>query len=93
MVSEENPQYNKSPKTLNGTSVNICLYVPDVDATMAKAAEKGAAIITPAADQFYGDRSGRLEDPYGYIWIVSTYKKHLSPVAMQKMMDEMMKQS
>ena len=52
MVSEENPQYNKSPKTLNGTPVNLCVYVPDVDTVVQKAIENGARVLIPVEDQF-----------------------------------------
>src|SRR6476619_4585761 len=92
MVSEENPQYNKSPKTLNGNSVNLCIYVPDVDTVVQKAIDNGAKTLIPVADQFYGDRSGRIEDPFGYICIVSTHIKDVSEEEMKKIMDEMMQQ-
>jgi len=90
MVSEENPQYNKSPKTLNGNSVNLCMYVQDVDTVVKKAIENGARVLIPVEDQFYGDRSGRIEDPFGYIWIVSTHIRDVSEEEMKKIMDEMM---
>jgi len=92
MISEENPLYNSSPKTLGGNSVNLCVYVPDVDAVMQKAVENGAGLIAPAKDEFYGDRSGRLEDPFGYKWIVSTHVKNVSEDEMRKAMQEMMQQ-
>jgi PhnB protein len=90
MLAEENPQYNKSPKTLNGNSVNLCVYVPDADAVIRKATENGAKLLIPVADQFYGDRSGRIEDPFGYIWILATHTKDVSQQEMKKAMDEMM---
>jgi PhnB protein len=90
MLSEENPEYNRSPKTLNGNSVNLCIYVPDVDATIKKAIDSKAKLIKPAEDQFYGDRSGRFEDPFGYLWIVATHVKDVSEEDMKKAMDEMM---
>ena len=93
MLSEENPEYNKSPQTLNGNSVNLCIYVPDVDQVIQKAVDNGARILIPAADQFYGDRSGRIEDPFGYIWIISTHIKDVSEQEMKKAMDEMMAQA
>lgn len=92
MVSEEHPQYNKSPKTLGGNSVNLCVYVADVDDVVKTAELNGAKIIIPVEDQFYGDRSGRFEDPFGYIWIVSTAKKKISAEEMQKLMDEWSKE-
>ncbi len=89
MLSEENPQFNSSPKTLKGNSVNLCIYVPDVDATIKKAVDNKANLIKPAEDQFYGDRSGRIEDPFGYLWIISTHVKDVSQEEMKKAMDEM----
>ena len=89
MLAEENPQYNSSPKTLKGNSVNLCVYVPDVDAVIKKATSNGAKLIIAAEDQFYGDRSGRIEDPFGYRWIISTHIKDVSEQEMKKAMDEM----
>ena len=88
MLSEENPQYNASPTTLNGNSVNLFIYVPDVDAVIKKATDNGAKLIMAAEDQFYGDRSGRIEDPFGYRWIISTHVKDVSEEEMKKAMDE-----
>ncbi|MDP4263788.1 MAG: VOC family protein [Bacteroidota bacterium] len=93
MLSEENPQYNKSPKTLNGNSVNLCIYVPDVDKTIEKAVGNKAKLLMAAQDQFYGDRSGRIEDPFGYTWIISTHVKDVSEEEMQKAMKEMAQQN
>ena len=90
MIAEENPEHNRSPKTTKGKSVNLCIYVPDVDAVLKKATGNGAKVLIPAADQFYGDRSGRIEDPFGYIWIISTHVKDVSEKEMKKAMDEMM---
>ena len=92
-LADENLQYNKSPKTLNGNSVNLCVYVEDVDAVIYKAVENGATLIMPATDQFYGDRSGRFEDPFGYIWVVSTHVRDVSEEEMQKKMEEMAAQN
>jgi PhnB protein len=89
MISEEYPQYNSSPKTLGGNSINLCIYVPDVDAVIQKAVDNGANLIMPAEDQFYGDRSGRFEDPFGYRWIVSTHVRDVSEEEMKKSMEEM----
>ena len=89
MLSEENPQFNKSPKTLKGNSVNLCIYVQDVDATIRKAVDNKAKILIEASDQFYGDRSGRIEDPFGYVWIISTHIKDVSEEEMHKAMKEM----
>lgn len=89
MLSEENREFNTSPKTLKGNSVNLCIYVPDVDATIQKAVGNKAKLIKPAEDQFYGDRSGRIEDPFGYLWIISTHVKDVSEEEMKKAMKEM----
>ncbi len=88
-LSDENLQYNQSPKTLGGNSVNLCVYVPDVDAVIKKAVDNGAKLIVPAADQFYGDRSGRIEDPFGYFWVIATHVKDVSEEEMHRKMEEM----
>lgn len=93
MISEENPEYNSSPKTLGGNSVNLCAYVPDVDAVVKKAVASGAKLIAEPKDEFYGDRSGRFEDPFGYRWIVSTHIKDVSEEEMQQKMNEMASQN
>lgn len=91
MIAEEHPDYNRSPKTLNGTSVIFGIYVPDADAVIQKAVDAGAKMIAPAADQFYGDRTGRIEDPFGYKWMVATHLKEVTVEEMQKQLDDMMK--
>lgn len=68
-----------SPLTLKGSPVTIHLYVPDVDATMAQAVAAGAKVTMPATDMFWGDRYGRLEDPYGHQWSVATHIRDVSP--------------
>jgi PhnB protein len=91
MLAEENPQYNKSPEMLQGTSVILNLYVPDVDKTVDLAINEGATLIFPVADQFYGDRAGRIQDPFGHMWIISKHLKDVTPEEMQKQMDESVK--
>ncbi len=93
MLAEEDPKYNKSPKTSNGNSVNLCIYVPDVDKTIQKATDNKAKVLIAAKDQFYGDRSGRIEDPFGYVWIISTHVKDVSEAEMKKAMKEMAEQN
>ena len=92
-VSDENPEFNKSPRTLNGNSVNLFVYVQDADAVIRNAVDNGAQLIKPAEDQFYGDRSGRIQDPFGYLWIVSTHVKDVSEEEMHKKMKEMAAQN
>lgn len=69
----------KSPQSLGGSSIGLYVYVEDVDERVARAVEAGAKIIEPVKDQFYGDRSGSLEDPFGHIWFFATHKEDLSP--------------
>jgi len=89
MISEENLEYNSSPKTLKGNSVNLCVYVANVDNVIKKAIENGAKLIKKAEDQFYGDRSGRIEDPFGYRWIISTHVRDVSQEEMKSAMEKM----
>lgn len=79
MLGEESPDSeNHSPTSLGGTPVRMHVYVDDVDDVVARALENGARIVFPVEDQFYGDRSGRIEDPFGHQWIVSTHIEDLS---------------
>jgi PhnB protein len=80
MVADENPEWgNRGPLLLGGTPVIIVLRVPDVDAVTERAVAAGARVLQPVADQFHGDRSGRLEDPFGHVWIVSTRIEDVPP--------------
>jgi PhnB protein len=91
MISDENPQWgSKSPATLGGSPVTLNVMVDDPDATAEKAVKAGGKLIFPVSDQFYGFRSGRIEDPSGHYWIVSKVLEELSPKEMQKRMDAMM---
>jgi len=76
MLSDEFPEYGGlSPETLGGSPMKMHLYVDDVDAFAERAVAEGAKITRPIADQFYGDRSGYIADPFGYTWIVATHKE------------------
>ncbi len=89
MLSDEAPDFGAlSPLTIGGTPFRLHLYVPDVDATMRKAAKAGATILRPAADQFHGDRGGLIADPFGHQWFLSTRGKAVSPKQMQKDYDK-----
>ena len=91
MLGEECPDWGAiGPKTLGGSPVGICLYVEDVDALAERAVAAGATLSKPVADQFYGDRSGKLEDPYGHVWTVATHKEDVTPEEMQRRMDAFM---
>ena len=90
MLSDEYPDMGVlSPQSLGGSAVAIHLYVADADAVEAKASAAGAKIVRPVADQFYGDRSGTLEDPFGHRWFVSTRKEVLSGAEVKRRYDEM----
>jgi len=94
MLADEYPDYgNLSPKTLGGSSVRLHMYVEDVDAFFEKAVAAGAKVLIPVADQFYGDRSGRLEDPFGHVWLVSTHVEDVSPDEMERRMKEYSQES
>ena len=88
-LSDEYPDYNTlSPETIGGSSVKIHLEVTDVDSFAERAIKAGATLVRPIADQFYGDRSGQLADPFGYTWIVATHIKDVSVEEMQKELDK-----
>lgn len=92
MLSEEMPEWgNKGPATLGGTPVGICLYVENVDEVYKRAIEAGAKQDGEMAvkDQFYGDRSGTIIDPFGHKWTIATHLEDLSWEEMQKRSDEM----
>ena len=85
MLADEFPEMNnRGPKTLGGSAVTIHLYVEDVAAVARKALAAGAKELTPVKDQFYGDRAGKLEDPFGHVWYISTHKEDLSPEEIQE---------
>ncbi len=90
MLADEFPEIGfRSPESLGGSPVNIHLDVPDVDAVARQAIAAGAKLVRPVTDQFYGDRSGQLSDPFGYTWTVSTHKETMTTEEMQRRMDEM----
>lgn len=92
MLVDEAPEWQAlGPKSLNGTPVTIHLYVADVDATMTQAEAAGATITMPAADMFWGDRYGVLEDPFVHRWSVATHTRDLTPEQMQEAMQQMCK--
>ena len=85
MLAEEFPEYGgKAPETLGGSPVSIHLYVEDVDTFVKRAVGAGAREVKPVTDQFYGDRSGQLQDPAGHVWWVATHKEDVPPDEMRK---------
>jgi PhnB protein len=75
---------SKSPTTLGGTPVSIMIYVDDVDTIFNQAIAAGGEQQKPLQDQFYGDRSGTLKDPFGHVWHVATHVEDVSPEEMDK---------
>ena len=85
MMADETPDMGyRSPKALGGTPVGIMLYVEDVDRTFEKAIASGATVEKPVQNQFYGDRSGTVVDPFGYKWTIATHVEDVSPEEMQR---------
>ena len=85
MLSDEFPEIGaRSPQSLGGSPVGIHLYVEDADAIFSQAVAAGAKIKRPIADQFYGDRLGGVEDPFGHTWWISTHKEDLSPQEIER---------
>jgi PhnB protein len=85
MISDESPDMGAvGPKGLGGSPVMLYLYVKDVDAVVAQAVAAGAKLVHPVKDQFYGDRSGALEDPFGHLWHVATHKEDVPLKELRK---------
>jgi PhnB protein len=86
MLSDEFPGMGscKAPTTLGGTTGSLFLYVPDVDAAFKRAVEAGCKVIAPLTDMFWGDRFGKLQDPFGNQWAMATHKEDVSPAEMSK---------
>ena len=81
---EMNEGQGRTPEALGGTAVTLHLEVPDVDATIAQAVSAGAKVTMPAADMFWGARFGKLQDPFGHDWSVSTQTHQPSQEEMDK---------
>ena len=91
MLADEFPDMGGvSPTTVGGTPVIIHLYVDDVDSVVERAVAAGATLTTPVANQFYGDRSGMLRDPYGHEWYVATHVEDVPPAEMERRAAEAM---
>ena len=86
MLADEVPEMGiLSPRSLGGTAVSLLLYTEDVDAVFGRAVSNGAKVLRPIKDQFYGDRSGNLEDPFGHKWTIATHKKEdVTPEEMHR---------
>ena len=87
MLADEVPDQGfVGPQTLGGAGVSLMLYVDEVDATFARAVAAGATSRRPVVDQFYGDRSGTLVDPFGHVWTIATHKEDVSAEEAQRRM-------
>jgi PhnB protein len=85
MLADEYPEMDVlSPKSRGGTPVTINVYVEDVDAVFSRAVRAGATALRPIEDQFYGDRSGQFEDPFGHRWSVATHVEDVAPDEMER---------
>lgn len=85
MLADEHPEMEfVSPQTLGGTPVGLMIYVDDVDTMFKQAISRGAKEIKPLQDQFYGDRSGTLRDPFGHVWTVATHVEDVAPEEMER---------
>ena len=83
MLADEMPGIgSRSPAGLDATTVVINLHVDDADSTFARAIEQGAEEVFPLADQFYGDRAGRVRDPFGHHWIIATRLREVPEAEM-----------
>lgn len=93
MLADEFPDMGyRGPQSLGGTPVAVLLYVEDVDARFDQAVAAGATVHKPLEDQFYGDRSGTIIDPFGHIWTVATHVDDVPPEEIARRFEEAMKQ-
>jgi PhnB protein len=91
MLADENPAMgNRSAETIGASPVSLYVYLPDCDTVVEKAAAEGAKILKPVEDQFYGDRSGFIQDPFGHLWGIATHKEDVSPKELEERMKKVM---
>jgi PhnB protein len=89
MLADQSEQMQAyGPKHYGGVPGNLMIYVEDVDSVFKKAVDAGATVKRPVADQFYGDRNGAVEDPFGHQWFISTHIKDVSPEEMKQAMEQ-----
>jgi PhnB protein len=93
MLADENPSMGAgytSAATIGSSPVSLYVYLPNVDEVVKRATTEGAKLLKPVQDQFYGDRSGFIQDPFGHLWGVATHIEDVSPKEMQERMKKMM---
>lgn len=87
MLADENPQMDVlSPQSVGGVASSLLLYLENVDAVVQRAVDAGAKLLRPVQNQFYGDRSGTISDPFGHHWTVATHVEDVTPEEMKKRM-------
>ena len=92
MLADEHPAMGyRGPRSLGGSSVSILLYLEDVDGVFERAVKAGAKAQRPVTNQFYGDRSGTLEDPFGHVWTIATHVEDVPPEEMKRRAEAAMK--
>jgi len=92
MLADENPAMGQgytSATTIGSSPVSLYVYIPDVDKVVERAAAEGAKILKPVEDQFYGDRSGFIQDPFGHLWGVATHVEDVSPKELEERMKKL----
>ena len=92
MLADENPrmgQGHASASTIGTSPVSLYVYLPDVDRVIRQAVVEGAKILKPVEDQFYGDRSGFIQDPFGHFWSVATHVEDVSPKELEERMKKL----
>ena len=93
MLADPFPEMGaRSPQTLGGSPVSLHLYVTEVDTRFQQAIDAGATVLQPVKNQFYGDRSGMLQDPFGHVWTLATHIEEVSPEELQRRMAALMPQ-
>ncbi len=90
MMADANPQWGTAPPGELAT-FSLSLYVPNCDSVFEQCIEAGAAELQPMTDQFWGDRAGKLRDPFGHVWMIMTHKEDVSPEESQSRFDAMMR--
>jgi PhnB protein len=94
MLADEYPEMgHRGPRSLGGSSVSILLYLEDVDAVFERALKAGARAQRPVQNQFYGDRSGTLEDPFGHVWTIATHVEDVPEEELKRRAEAVMKSS
>lgn len=94
MLADEFPEMGfRGPQAVGGTPISVMIYVEDTDKITAQAVNAGAKIMKPLQDQFWGDRSATVTDPFGHVWTISTHKEDVTPEECARRFEALMKQA